>query len=628
MASQSRGRGYNKGYIPKQCQLQEDIYVCSLGRGRSQITRNINPIKGMENCNTPTVDSKSINKQLPNLPEPKITPQPLIDDATREWLNKLRHTWDIWKRSEVLTIALQDYFSSVPNPYLAVLNIIKNCPGQIKPKLLPFVIMEEFVHFMQDKKHLYSFHLTSEIKTDAFRMMSKQHRSVLIKFGPTFELVSDKKLFLDDIHSLIKEGLFKEACLGAIFLRLHDQFTIEDFLVPLVFQNVLLIVEEFLAESVSHQLALVKFLDELLSSRDISSEVKEISERLNITNVHSSTLYYKPLSSLITRFSKMYNLSGSCCPALTKKKRMGSLNFIINKRYRDKSIGIECFREMVIEAVGSAKEVQLELVILLNSYTEVNEALYWALKFNLPNEELPYKVRCLKEVKNPENGACSLAVNENWDLEDLRYYTINPSIISVIDTEQSTTELLEKCLSGHSIIGLNAEWDSTTSKLVLLQIATSDRVYILDLLALENYKLLWQELDVRLFANEDILKLGFGFDRCIPLLKHSLPFDNIHLENFMYLDICLLWKQIMKDYKIIFNHPGEEESSILSLSMLLSLCTGCSLKDDQSYSNWELRPLLDSQIMNAGWKNFWKGLKTIQMYKVYSLLIVYKYLKL
>jgi len=44
-------------------------------------------------------------------------------------------------------------------------------------------------------------------------------------------------------------------------LGLYDEFTVEDFLVPLVLQDKLHFVDEFLQNSPEHQVELVKFLD-------------------------------------------------------------------------------------------------------------------------------------------------------------------------------------------------------------------------------------------------------------------------------------------------------------------------------------------------------------------------------
>lgn len=55
-----------------------------------------------------------------------------------------------------------------------------------------------------------------------------------------------------------------QACQSAALLGLHDKFTIEDFLLPLILQDKLTCVDEFLEDSPQHQVDLVSYLDSLL----------------------------------------------------------------------------------------------------------------------------------------------------------------------------------------------------------------------------------------------------------------------------------------------------------------------------------------------------------------------------
>lgn len=52
-------------------------------------------------------------------------------------------------------------------------------------------------------------------------------------------------------------------------LGLHDKFCIEEFLVPLVVQDKLHIVDDFLHGSSRHQTELVEFLDSVLSNTSV-----------------------------------------------------------------------------------------------------------------------------------------------------------------------------------------------------------------------------------------------------------------------------------------------------------------------------------------------------------------------
>jgi hypothetical protein len=63
------------------------------------------------------------------------------------------------------------------------------------------------------------------------------------------------------------------------------------------------------------------------------------------------------------------------------------------------------------------------------------------------------------------------------------------------------------------MVGVDSEWKpffgTKKNELALLQIASKERVYILDVCSLgQNYPKLWNELRLTLFGNENITKLG------------------------------------------------------------------------------------------------------------------------
>jgi hypothetical protein len=52
---------------------------------------------------------------------------------------------------------------------------------------------------------------------------------------------------------------------------------------------------------------------------------------------------------------------------------------------------------MVREAVGNNKDLQLELVVCVNSCGDPHEALYWANMYGIPKHKQPYNVQMLQE---------------------------------------------------------------------------------------------------------------------------------------------------------------------------------------------------------------------------------------
>lgn len=115
--------------------------------------------------------------------------------------------------------------------------------------------------------------------------------------------------------------------------------------------------------------------------------------KLGIHDPKLDKLYYKPLSKLVARIVKTFNLPQSTCPNLTKKRGEGALQFLLNKRYIGRTIGDESWAEMALEAVGDDKNLQLELVTSVACYGEISEALQWAERFSLPFEQWPQNLQ-------------------------------------------------------------------------------------------------------------------------------------------------------------------------------------------------------------------------------------------
>jgi hypothetical protein len=75
-------------------------------------------------------------------------------------------------------------------------------------------------------------------------------------------------------YAIIETCCCLQACQSATLLELHQHFTVEDLMIPLVFQDKLSVAEEFLLGSPEHQRLLVTFLDGLLGKRNIRHEAE------------------------------------------------------------------------------------------------------------------------------------------------------------------------------------------------------------------------------------------------------------------------------------------------------------------------------------------------------------------
>ncbi|KAI4470635.1 5' exonuclease domain-containing protein [Holotrichia oblita] len=272
-------------------------------------------------------------------------------------------------------------------------------------------------------------------------------------------------------------------------------------------------------------------------------------------------------------------------------------------------LGYEGWKEMVQEAVKDDTNLQKELVLHVSTYGDISEALMWAHFYNVPKEYWPHSVRLLND--NPNNDRhqqanLQIESEDSWDNDEIpqvaSYHKLNlsPDHIILVDAITEFERFLDNMQDVY-LVGVDCEWKPTfgvqKSELALMQIATRNYVYILDVIQLSGKAPhLWQELGNFLFNNCDILKLGFAFTSDTSIIIHSLPHLSFN-QNAGFLDVLSLWKQIEKNPNIKL--PYEVQSGGPSLSTLVHLCLGRPLDKSDQFSNWEKRPLRQSQLEYA-----------------------------
>ncbi|XP_039287135.1 exonuclease mut-7 homolog [Nilaparvata lugens] len=558
------------------------------------------------------------------------------DHSLDPWVSKIQAMFDSWKKSNHLSSLLFQFFESSQNPYYSALYLMAFSPDLklAKPTTLAFIAIEEFSRWLnvshgRPDPQLLNPHL----KRFAFVHVTSQKNLALIKLVfKLYKLIDNKDDFVPDIKDMLRKKMYKEASQVVMLLELQDNFAVEDFLVPLVFQDVIGIVEDYMDATPNVRTALIGYLDGIVVSDNPSNDRTTIIHNLDIPDVKYEKLHYKPLSKFMVRLMKKYNLPSTCCPNLTNKKSRGALQFIITRKYRDKSIGNESWREMILETVGNDKELHIELIQSLCTVDDLKEAMHWAQYFSIPFEELPDYLKRSIDEKNGKLLDGSDESNQNVEEEDWEKDTLvstqhyelplSSDNIVMIDTLEKLEQLSEFGLSDDlTTVGLDAEWkpafSHNPSVLSLLQIATKDRVFLIDILSIDKSSSVWHRFGSALFANQNILKLGFSFESDIHMLKENIKvFENLKMTGLGFLDLASLWNTLTKDWSINLPYavPTSSTKNAASLSHLVHLCCGYPLDKADQFSNWEKRPLRDSQ-------------KKYAASDAYCLLLVYDTLK-
>lgn len=538
-----------------------------------------------------------------------------IDEATTAWLKSLHQMWELWKKCSGVSQMLTDYFDSAPNPYLSTLRIVVNVPDFKNMKSrssLAFTVMEEFAQWLKTHKDIYQEYLVDDLKLAAFRLVSKCKNMQFIKLvAVTYDFAGHKEEFLNIIWDMILEKQYKEAAQYATMLQLQDSFDDpETFLLPLILQSKLAVVEEFLANCPEQQKTLVEFLDNLIApDKSMQTTLDQFIIEHDVQDVKMATAHNKPMTKLIARLIKLYKLPPEVCPNLNKIRSKGAVQFLIHKRYVDGSLSTESWREMMQEAVGNDRKLQLEMIKLLINVNDANEALYWARELDVPAEQWPWAVSYLAEEElNGVNAGASTSRREYCGEEELMKYhelALSEDSIKVVNDLKSFEEFLDNGLRDVTIVGIDSEWKPSfgtkRTDLALIQIATHKNVFILDVTTIGNsLPESWAELGFMLFEDTNILKLGFGIAHDMTVIRESLPsLSKIKTYGKGYLDIVNLWKTLVNNYNFTFPHKDDPQVANQSLSKLVELCLGQKLNKSDQFSNWEQRPLRPSQLKYA-----------------------------
>ena len=220
------------------------------------------------------------------------------------------------------------------------------------------------------------------------------------------------------------------------------------------------------------------------------------------------------------------------------------------------------------------KNYSFTMIRLLINAKDAKEGLYWAKKFDIPKEQWPWAITYEDEhieCEGINEGASTSRVNINSDelTEDIincHELKLARNSIKIIDNSQSFEEFLDTGFNGVHIVGIDSEWKpcfgTKQTELALIQIATDNNVYILDVTTMGNDSGdLWSELALILFENKNILKLGFGIAQDMAVMRDSLPaLSKVKTYGPGYLDIVHLWQKLVNDYKFVFPHESDDQS--------------------------------------------------------------------
>lgn len=457
--------------------------------------------------------------------------------------------------------------------------------------------------------------LDENTKFVAFHFMHDKNLTAIKKTIEVFQLVDSKQIFVNYIRRLIDRRDFKNAGSIACELQLFRDFGVDDLLIPLFLTDKMMILESYLKNAAHLQAEFVMFLDSLLTPESsVYEKCEELMKKYFITKASPTKMNEKPVNTLIERLVTSFKLAvKEVAPLHCRFKLSKKLGFAVRNHYEDKKSSSEAFHDQLNHLhIENDKDLQVELLERLMMHCKFKDAEKFAEQLKVPREKLPADLneyiengtvrkktkiseKTEGEVEDRQDGPTGWS-DDNSEVED-EFYELKLSPL-MIDTIESYNQMIEE-LKTVKRIAFDIE-NTTSGSVAVLQISTSDKVFIVDVLGLK--KLLdeesWKKLGCEIFNNAEVVKLGFGI---LPDIQMLQKIPEISIETPLdksYRDLKIIGLNVLKLLK--FKYPHHEENlTNLSLTKLAKLCFGKKLDKRNQLSNWSLRPLRPEQITYA-----------------------------
>ncbi|KAK6177434.1 hypothetical protein SNE40_015537 [Patella caerulea] len=542
------------------------------------------------------------------------------------------------------------HLQNAPNPYSLTIFLLENSKDFLtfKTTSLSFFVLKEldkWLNLPQNRNRIDKARLLNEeIRTHVYKVTAGKNFTYFDMAVKVYEMNhKGNDYFVPLVRYNIDNQKFKEASVAITKLRLQRHFKINDVIIPLLLQDKVNLLENYVIGQPDQQREVVQMLDNLC---DRSTSIEDFinNSGVELTSVKRGQLNRKTLSKLAVRLMKLYEIPANLCPNITNARGLGAIKYLLYKRYIEMSMGSGSWEEMVLTAVGDNDYLKEQLVEQLMCYNDLQEAVKWTKNFRLPDSKIPLSVLEAREKFSQQltdEAGCSTTGDEeeNWDSQTLSdkdmsvFYhqlVIPLDHITMVDSRDSLEKCSKRLSVPGSVIGIDSEWKPTMgtekSGISIMQLAVHDHIFLLDMMTLIK-TLSREEISYFIqlvFCNEETVKLGYGFDADLHMVVKSLPYlKDILLCMKRFVDIegvsSLVLKRnsdnVMLDEskledededrsdaaqepvaKVVTSFSKSEEKG---LSELVRQCFGKPLCKNEQMSNWERRPLRQEQIVYA-----------------------------
>lgn len=533
---------------------------------------------------------------------------------------------DLWCRKELEALRLQAVsgFSRFRSPLAGLLTLLDGCPGVQKSRstTLGQILLTEFVRWRRGRARVSVKELEDEeekrnLQLQALELITASPQACMDLLLEIYELKSlEKSLLLEHVAFLQISRCFREAAVLGMKLGLQEELHMEQMCVPLILMDKLSLAEAYVQDHVDLQQRLIRLLDSWCSPDFNLENVRRQFPCLSLSKHQTDLIQSKMLVRHVFRLMEKFNIDPGLCVNAVYKRKLDSLRFLMYKRFGEKNMSEENWRDHVQVTVEGSVDLQVVLVELLVKHCGLKVAAQWAKHYRVPRDRLPMGVWDTME----RLSSSQLAINEVCSPLDLwvtppshqlQFYQLplDQQRVYMVENPEQLQLCRDSVLQAGHVVGVDMEWRAgfgtvSTQRISLIQLAVKERVFLLDLCApgLSHHSLTVNFIRT-LLTNTSVLKLGYGMSGDLRSLVATWPeLKEEPLEFKGVLDLLHVHQQLQRCWRgragprpVEVNEGPAEKG----LSLLVQQVLGKPLDKTEQLSNWERRPLRTGQVRYA-----------------------------
>nr|XP_020664814.1 exonuclease mut-7 homolog [Pogona vitticeps] len=185
-----------------------------------------------------------------------------------------------------------------------------------------------------------------KLQARVFPILAQCHGNLLGPLIVIYQLhAADRHYLLGQISHLFHKNKYKEAAVLSIKLNLQPDLTLEEMCVPLLLQDKTDLVEAYVEGYPDLQEQLLRMLDSWFAP---GVQIKNVIRSYpGLSNIKTEKLNHRTLTKMAFRFLDKYHLDPALCPNVINQRHLGTLKYLVRKRFVEKTMTQEIWMDHV-----------------------------------------------------------------------------------------------------------------------------------------------------------------------------------------------------------------------------------------------------------------------------------------